>query len=152
MTQSRIIETNGTALRVIDGGLNVDTRGTVSFVNDFDFKGVDRFYTVRAHQPGEPRGWVGHRQTAKWFTVVQGSILIAVVEPDLWDFPASNLPVQRFVLSASKPQVLHVPGGYATGSVMLSADAILLIFSSGKFEDASADDFRYPVHMWKISE
>ena len=29
---------------LIEGGLHVDARGSVAFVNDFDFKGVDRFY------------------------------------------------------------------------------------------------------------
>ena len=44
--------------RLIDGGLHVDARGVVTHVNDFDFMGVDRFYTIRSHRPFEPRGWV----------------------------------------------------------------------------------------------
>jgi dTDP-4-dehydrorhamnose 3,5-epimerase len=106
---------------IIDGGLHVDARGVVSFVNDFDFEGVDRFYTIRAHRPHELRGWVGHQRDQKWFFVVQGTALIAVVKPDCWDGPASNLPVERFVLSAAKPQVLHVPPGHATGCACQAA-------------------------------
>jgi dTDP-4-dehydrorhamnose 3,5-epimerase len=138
--------------RIIDGGLHVDARGVVMHVNDFDFKGVDRFYTIRSHRPYEPRGWVGHRRDQKWFSVVQGAALVAVVEPDDWSSPARDLPVQRFVLSAAKPQVLHVPAGHATGSVALSEDAILVIFSSGKIEDAKTDDYRFPVDTWRILE
>ncbi len=137
---------------IIDGGLHVDVRGTVSFVNDFDFEGVDRFYTIRAHRPHEVRGWVGHQRDHKWFFAVQGTTLIAVVKPDRWDVPTSNLPVERFTLSAVKPQVLHVPAGYATGSVNLSADTILMVFSSGKIEDAKMDDYRFSVDMWPIIE
>jgi len=44
-------------VNLISGGLHVDERGVVSFVNDFDFKGVDRFYTIRAHQTGKSRDW-----------------------------------------------------------------------------------------------
>jgi len=136
--------------RIIEGGLHVDARGTVCFVNDFDFEVVDRFYAIRAHRPHELRGWVGHQRDHKWFFAVQGTTLIAVVKPDRWDFPASNLRVERFVLSAVKPQVLHVPAGYATGSVNLSADAILIVFSSGRIEDAGTDDYRFPMDLWNI--
>ncbi len=135
---------------VIDGGLHVDTRGIVSFVNDFDFRGVDRFYTVRTHHPNEERGWVGHQRDQKWFVAVQGAVLLAVVKPDDWERPSSELPVERFVLSAVKPQVLHVPPGYATGSINLSQDAILMIFSSGRIDDAQEDVYRFPVQTWPI--
>jgi len=138
--------------RIIDGGLHVDARGVVSFVNDFDFKGVDRFYTIRAHRPQELRGWVGHQRDHKWFFAVQGATLIAVVKPDRWDCPSSGLPVERFVLSAAMPQVLHVPPGYATGSANLGADAILMVFSSGRIEDAKVDDHRFAVGTWSITE
>lgn len=44
---------------LIQGGHHVDERGRVSFVNGFDFQGVDRFYWVEAGQADVPRGWVG---------------------------------------------------------------------------------------------
>jgi dTDP-4-dehydrorhamnose 3,5-epimerase-like enzyme len=138
--------------RLIEGGLHVDVRGSIAFVNDFDFEGVDRFYIVRSHKPYELRGWVGHRREQKWFFVVQGTSLIAVVKPDRWQSPASDLPVERFTLSAAKPQILCVPPGYATGSTNLAGDAVVLIFSSGKIEDAKADDYRFPVDTWSIVE
>lgn len=136
---------------LIEGGLHVDARGAVTFVNDFDFQGVDRFYAVRSHRPHEPRGWVGHRQERKWFFVVQGTSLIAVVQPDDWQLPTSNVPVERFILSAVKPQILCVPAGHATGSISLTGDAVLLIFSSGRIENAKADDYRFPVDIWSIA-
>jgi len=136
--------------RLIEGGLHVDTRGSVVFVNDFDFGGVDRFYVVRSHKPYELRGWVGHRREQKWFFVVQGTSLIAVVRPDHWQLPTSDLTVERFTLSAAKPQILYVPPGHATGSTNLTGDAVLLVFSSGKIEDTKADDYRFPVSTWSI--
>lgn len=137
--------------RLIEGGLYVDTRGTVAYVNDFDFKGVDRFYTIRSHRANDPRGWVGHRQAQKWFSVIQGTVLIAAVKPDVWWSPARDLSVERFVLSATKPHVLHVPAGYATGIIMLDAEALLMVFSSGQIENAGDDDYRFPIDTWSIS-
>jgi len=111
---------------------------------------VDRFYTIRAHRANEPRGWRGHRIEQKWFTVVKGTILLAAVRPDDWTLPACNLPVEQYVLSEMKPRVLHVPAGYATASMALTEDAIMVVFSSGRIEDAKQDDYLFPVDTWKI--
>jgi len=149
------VEEPATGPCLIDGGLQVDVRGKVGFVNGFDLKHVDRLYWVRAHQPNCPRGWVGHRREQKWFWVLQGEMLLAVVRPDRWSTPARDLPVQCHVLSASKPQVLHVPPGYCTASVDLAGGAILLVCSSGRIEEAKTDrrdDFRFAPDYWKIPE
>lgn len=137
---------------IIDGGLHVDARGTVTFVNDFDFKGVDRFYTIRGHRSHEPRGWRGHRIEHKWFTVVQGTILLSVVKPDDWRLPASNLPVERFVMSGVKPEILSVSAGHATASMALSDGAILIVFSSGQIKDAKMDDYLFPLDTWQVQQ
>ena len=34
-------------VNLINGGVAVDDRGSVRFVNDFDFEGVKRFYQVQ---------------------------------------------------------------------------------------------------------
>jgi len=135
---------------LLQGGTHVDARGVVSFVNTFDFDGVDRFYWVRAARANLPRGWVGHQRDHKWFAVIQGKAIIAVVRPDNWSSPSRELEVLRYTLSAEHPQVLRVPPGYATASVNLTANTILMIFSSGRIEDASTDDFRYPVDYWPV--
>lgn len=137
---------------VISGGLHVDARGIVSFVNDFNFKGVDRFYMIRSHRKDEPRGWVGHQRDRKWFTAVQGTVLVAVVKPDRWDIPDSGLPIERFVLSALKPAILAVPAGHATAQVALSDDACVMVFSSGSIQEAKTDDFRFPLGTWNVSQ
>lgn len=135
---------------LIQGGRHVDERGSVSFVNGFDFKGVDRFYWVQARHANVPRGWVGHQREHKWFIAIRGEVLVAAVRLDQWDCPRRDLPVERFTLAAANPQVLHVPPGHATASVHLNPEAILVIFSSGSLEDAHSDDFRFPVEHWPI--
>ena len=51
---------------LIEGGLAVDDRGIVSFVNDFDFAGVKRFYMVSNHKAGFVRAWHAHKHEAKY--------------------------------------------------------------------------------------
>jgi len=136
--------------RLIPGGLHVDARGSVSFANAFDFEGVDRFYWIHFPQTGIPRGWVGHQREQKWFVVVQGAVLMAIVRPDDWQTPRLDLPVSRFVLSAAVPRVLHVPAGHAMGMAAESQDAVMMVFSSGLIAAAGDDDFRFPADLWPI--
>ena len=138
-------------VKLIPGGLHVDERGIVSFVNDFDFKGVERLYTIKAHKVGEPRGWIGHKREHKWFTALAGTLVVAVVAPGHWENPSRDLPVRRYALSALQPAILYVPPGHATTSIMLSEDALLGVFSSGRIENAADDDWRFPCNYWMIS-
>src|SRR5437899_12855266 len=93
------------------GDLAVDDRGELTFVNDFDFAGVKRFYTVRNHQARFVRAWHGHRREAKFVAAVVGSCLVGAVEIDDWERPSASAPVARYVLSAARPQVLFIPSG-----------------------------------------
>jgi dTDP-4-dehydrorhamnose 3,5-epimerase-like enzyme len=133
---------------LLRGGLAVDDRGAVGFVNDFDFAGVKRFYTVQNHAAGFVRAWHGHRREAKYVTVVQGAMLIACVEIDDWERPSPALPVHRFVLSASAPAVLYIPAGYANGNMSLTADAKAIFFSTGTLEESKDDDVRFAARLW----
>ena len=47
--------------RVVEDPLD---RGEVGFVNDFDFEGVKRFYTLKNHPAGYVRAWHAHRREA----------------------------------------------------------------------------------------
>src|SRR5438093_11036925 len=98
-----------------EGGVSVDDRGLVSFVNAFDFANIKRFYTVRNHRPGFVRAWHAHRRERKYVTVVQGAALVgAVAIGDSLD-PPRDAKTYRFVMSAAKPGVLYIPAGYANG-------------------------------------
>jgi dTDP-4-dehydrorhamnose 3,5-epimerase-like enzyme len=133
---------------LLRGGLAVDDRGAVGFVNGFDFAGVKRFYTVQNHAAGFVRAWHGHRREAKYVTVVQGAMLIACVEVDDWDKPSPDLPVHRFVLSASSPAVLYIPAGFANGNMSLTADAKAIFFSTSSLEESTGDDVRFDARLW----
>jgi len=136
--------------KLIAGNIGIDDRGEVGFVNDFDFAGVKRFYTVRNHRRGFVRAWHAHRREAKYVTATSGAALVGVVPIDDWEHPSKDLPVLRFVLSAHKPSVLYIPAGYANGFMSLTGDAMLMFFSTSALEQSKGDDIRFPARYWDI--
>jgi dTDP-4-dehydrorhamnose 3,5-epimerase-like enzyme len=137
-------------IRLIEGGLAVDDRGAVSFVNDFDFTGVKRFYVVTNHRAGFVRAWHAHRHEAKYITVLRGAAVIGAVKIDNWKNPSRNAPVSRYVLSAQKPSVLYIPVGYANGLMSLTRGTIIVVFSTASVEESRNDDIRYDARYWDI--
>jgi dTDP-4-dehydrorhamnose 3,5-epimerase-like enzyme len=132
------------------GDTVIDDRGQVSFVNDFNFAGVKRFYTVRNHRAGLIRAWHAHRREAKYVTVVQGTALVGAVAIGDSHEPPRDLKTHRFVISAAKPRVLYIPAGYANGFMSLTADAQLVFFSTSTLEESLADDTRFDARYWDI--
>lgn len=132
------------------GGLSVDDRGTVSFVNDFDFKNVKRFYVVENHKQGFIRAWHGHKNESKYVFVVKGSAVVAAVKIDNWENPSKNLQINRFVLSEKTPSILFIPAGYANGFMSLSEDAKLIFYSTSELKDSLNDDIRFDAHYWDV--
>lgn len=131
------------------GGLATDDRGTVRFVNDFDFSGVKRFYTVENHQAGFVRAWHGHRKEEKYVYCTRGAAIVAVVQVEDFDQPPDPFArASRFVLSADKPSVLYIPAGYYNGSMALTDGAQLIFFSTATVEESKGDDFRLPARFW----
>jgi dTDP-4-dehydrorhamnose 3,5-epimerase len=130
------------------GGLSVDDRGDVAFVNDFGFERVKRFYMVSNHRSGFVRAWHAHRREAKYVMLVQGAAIIAAVLIDDWDRPSKDAQVHRYVLSSDKPAVLYIPAGYANGFMSLTADAKLMFFSTSSIEESHGDDVRYDAYYW----
>jgi dTDP-4-dehydrorhamnose 3,5-epimerase len=133
---------------MISGGLAVDDRGEVGFVNDFSFQGVKRFYTVSNHRAGFIRAWHGHRKEGKYVTAVAGSAVVGAVRIDDWEKPSRALSVERFVLSAKRPSVLFIPPGYANGFMSLTDDLKLMFFSTSTLEESAGDDIRFDSRWW----
>jgi dTDP-4-dehydrorhamnose 3,5-epimerase-like enzyme len=78
---------------LLRGGLAVDDRGEVGFVNEFAFDDVKRFYTVSNHAVGFVRAWHGHQREAKYVLAVSGAALVCCVEVDDWESPSPALEV-----------------------------------------------------------
>lgn len=130
---------------LIDGGLSVDDRGTVTFVNDFNFKGVKRFYLVSNHAKGFVRAWHGHKKEGKYVLVVKGAAIIGVVG-------MKDSKAERFILSDKKPQILHIPAGNYNGFKTLTDDTQIMFFSTSTIEETGGDDYRKSADTWNIFE
>lgn len=146
--------------RLIRGGLDVDERGEVGFVNEAELFGVRRFYTIRNHRVGVPRAWHGHREEAKWITVVAGAALVCAVSLrnlELESEKESEVPMEphaRIILSAKVPAVLYVPPGYANGCMALEPGTVILHLSDKSLEESCEDDVRFSsdlfADLWKV--
>lgn len=137
----------------IKGGLAVDDRGSVKFVNNFSFEGVKRFYQVQNHAKGFIRAWHGHKFEGKYVYVAKGSILVGAAKMNE-DCSLLETP-QKFILSAEDPSVLEIPPGYANGFMTLTDDAIVLFFSTSSLEESAGDDIRFAFdtqNIWNIEQ
>jgi dTDP-4-dehydrorhamnose 3,5-epimerase-like enzyme len=134
--------------RLIEGGLAVDDRGKVAFVNDFSFEDVKRCYMVSNHRVGFVRAWHAHHREAKYVMVVKGEAIVAAVAIDDWDNPAKDATINRYILSEQKPAVLYIPRAYANGFMTLSPDTRMMYFSTSSLEESQGDDIRYHARYW----
>jgi len=129
--------------KVLNGGLAVDDRGSVKFVNDFNFEGVKRFYQVENHRNGFIRAWHGHKKEGKYVYVVSGSALIGVVD-------MKTEQISKFILSDKSPKVLWIPPGNYNGFKSLEENTKILFFSTTTLEESLDDDIREEHNKWDI--
>lgn len=136
--------------KIIEGGLSVDDRGCVTFVNQFDFKDIKRFYVVENHRANIVRAWHAHKKEVKYVFAVRGTAQVAAVAVDDWKKPSKNAKVFRYVLSAKMPQLLYIPKGFANGFMSLTPDTQLIFYSTSTLKESLNDDFRYDSRYWDI--
>ena len=137
-------------LKLIKGDLFIDDRGSVAFINDFNFAGVKRFYSVTNHRPQFVRAWHGHKKEGKYVSVVQGTALFGAVKIDSWESPSKDLDVSKFVLSEKNPAILYIPPGYANGFMSLVENTRLIFYSTSTLAESNGDDYRYDARLWDI--
>jgi dTDP-4-dehydrorhamnose 3,5-epimerase len=148
MKDSSVLLSNSLEPRLIEGGISVDDRGEVSFVNGFSFNGIKRFYQVSNHEVGFVRAWHAHKKEDKYVFVSSGAAIVGAVKIDNWEKPSANSHISRFILSAHKTAILHIPSGYANGFKTLRPHTCLIFFSTSTVEESLNDDFRYDSRFW----
>ena len=130
---------------LMNGGLAVDDRGMVRFVNDFSFTDIKRFYQVSNHKRDYIRAWHGHNHEQKYVYVVKGTALIGAVNMQTEE-------IFKFVLSDKKPSILKIPNGFANGFKTLEEDTQILFFSTSTLQESLGDDIRFAYDKWNIWE
>ncbi|WP_163400295.1 WxcM-like domain-containing protein [Flavobacterium fluviatile] len=138
--------------KVIQGGCFSDQRGTISYVNDFSFKDIERFYIISNSDQHPIRAWQGHKLDAKNFYCISGSFKIHFVKIDNWDKPSKDLEVETIIVSVSESKIVHIPAGYANAIESLETGSKLISFSTIPLAAVSEDDIRYASDYWKINE
>ena len=136
--------------RLIDGGIHIDHRGQISFVNGMVFDDIVRFYIISNSEEQPLRAWQGHKIDNKYFYCVQGSIRVHFVKVNDWGSPSKDLPVGSILLSGNESKVLHIPEGYANAIESLEVGSKLISFSTLPLDQTSEDDVRFPLDMWKL--
>lgn len=137
--------------KVIQGGNFLDDRGAISYVNDFSFKDIERFYIISNSEENPIRAWQGHKLDAKNFYCLSGSFKIHFVKIDNWEKPSKDLIIETIFVSASESKIVHIPMGYANAIQSLEKDSKLISFSTLPLANVSEDDVRYNLNYWDIN-
>jgi dTDP-4-dehydrorhamnose 3,5-epimerase len=130
-------------LKILNGGIAVDDRGSVRFVNDFNFTDVKRFYHVENHRRGFIRAWHGHKKEGKYVYVCSGSALVGVVDME-------TEKIEKFILSDKSPKILWIPPGKFNGFKSLEENTKIIFFSTSTIEESMGDDIRESHDRWDI--
>ena len=138
--------------KLIAGGNFSDHRGTLSYVNDFSFKDIERFYIISNSDTHPLRAWQGHKLDAKNFYCLSGSFRIHYVKIDNWENPSKDLAIETVILKVSESKILHIPAGYANAIESLEPDSKLISFSTLPLSNVSEDDVRYDANYWMLNE
>ena len=135
---------------IMQGALSTDKRGEVTFVNDFSFPQVKRFYTVKNHKKYMIRAWHGHKNEAKFVYSLSGKALLGAIAIDDWEKPSKKLKIYTFILNAKKPCIVYIPPGFVNGFQSLTSNAKLMFFSTSTLKESLEDDIRFDKTYWNI--
>jgi dTDP-4-dehydrorhamnose 3,5-epimerase len=135
-------------IKIYDGGAHTDDRGRISFVNDFKFEGVKRFYHIMQPDIKIVRAWQGHRIEHKYFFVPHGKFLLSWVFIDDWHKPSADLKASYTVLSEEEPRVLCIPPGYANGIKALIPGSVLSVYSDLDLATSENDRWSFDQSLW----
>ncbi len=133
---------------ITKGGTFTDNRGTMRFVNAFDFPDVKRFYFIKHPDTTVVRAWQGHQFEKKYFYPIAGSFIVAWVKIDDFENPSEDLVPEVHLLSADNSELLMIPKGYANGIKALEPNSELMIFSDLGVEESVKEKIRFPAEKW----
>lgn len=136
---------------IYSGDIYRDSRGEVKFVNDFDFRGVKRFYQIENTSTDIIRAFHGHKKEGKFVYVTLGSILFCAVYIVDFKKPCKKAVVQKYILTHKKPQVIYVPPHFANGFRALEENTKVIFYSTASLRDSKKDDYRIPYDYWGVN-
>ena len=135
--------------KLIKGNIHKDFRGAIYYNNDFNAQEVKRIYLIENRDTEFVRAWQGHKIEQRWFSAIQGSFEIKLIEVDNWDAPSKNSTIFSFILSSSELNVLHVPKGYISSIQAKDQNAKLLVMADYLIGEVK-DEYRFEADYFKI--
>jgi len=132
------------------GGISFDSRGSVAYNNKLQLKKIKRFYLVENKKKNYVRAWHGHKKEAKLIFCVQGKAKVAAVKISNYNKPSKKNRTFIWVIDSKIPNVVYVPPGYANGSMSLTKNMRILVFSTSTLKQSIKDDFRFPSNYWNV--
>ena len=127
-------------IEMIEGGVVYDDRGSVTFVNNFSFQKIKRFYQVENLSPEIIRAFHGHEYEEKYVFVSKGSIKLVCAKINQKRIVG---PPCIYTLNSKKPSILKIPKGFANGFKVLKTDTVVIFFSTSSLEESKNDDLRF---------
>ncbi len=135
--------------KLIKGGSHSDNRGAVTYNNDLDMSSIKRMYTIQNKNTQFIRAWQGHAIEKRWFSVVQGSFEIKLIQIDNWKTPTKNLEVFSRILNDENFDVLCVPAGYVSSILALEENSKILVMSNYQLGEIE-DEYRYDSNYFTL--
>ena len=134
--------------KLINGNRIYDKRGSLRFSNELNFKNIKRFYIVHNYNKNFIRAWHGHLKEEKYIGCIKGTFQVSAVKIDNIKKPNKKNKIFIFFLNKSDSNFLHIPKGFANGSMSLEENSELLIFSTLSIKESLNDDIRYKAKYW----
>lgn len=131
---------------ILKGAKHTDHRGRITYNNDFDLSRVKRIYTIENWNTETIRGWQGHKIERRWFSAIQGSFEIRLIQIDNWENPSRNCKMFIFELKGEELDVVNVPKGYVSSIQALQPNSKLLVMADyflGEVKDEYRFDLNY---------
>jgi dTDP-4-dehydrorhamnose 3,5-epimerase len=88
--------------QIIEANMVFDYRGSLSYLNEFSLKPIDRFYKGIPNNISIIRTWQAHKKEFKWFYCTQGAILTNLIKLDSFLRPSKNSPIFTFDIKELK--------------------------------------------------
>lgn len=133
---------------LIKGSNHQDSRGLLTFNNDFDASLVKRVYTIENFSTDFIRGWQGHRVEQRWFACMKGSFEIQTIELDNFENPSEQLNINTYLLTEKTLDILHVTSGHLTSIRALERQSKLLVMADYAVNEIQ-DEYRFPLDYFK---
>ena len=133
--------------KIIKGNSYTDHRGILNYNNLFNASAIKRMYIIENSSIKILRGWQGHKIEQRWFSAVQGSFRIKLIEIDDWNSPSKSLVYQEIKLEAKTLDVLHIPQGYVTSIQSIENNSKLLVMADYSNNEVK-DEYRYDLNYF----